>query len=83
MAAGLSLKSEKEEDSPDNKAAPVKEGHIVILKEDGTARALWKLAKVVEILEGRDRLIRAARIQLLSNDKPIQHMIPLESEMEH
>lgn len=67
-------------------AAPVKEGDIVILKEDGTARALWKLARVVETLDGRDGLIRVARVQLLSNDKtvhlrrPIQHLIPLESE---
>ena len=68
-------------------AAPVKEGDIVILKEDGTVRALWKLGRVVVALEGRDGLIRAARVQLLSNDKtihlrrPIQHLIPLESEM--
>ena len=34
-------------------------------------RALWKLGKVIETLEGRDGLIRAARVQLLSNDKTI------------
>ena len=34
-------------------AAPVKEGDIVIIKEDSTVRALWKLARFVEILEGR------------------------------
>ena len=50
-------------------------------------RALWKLGRVVKTLEGTDRLIRAAMVQLLSNDKtihirrPIQHLIPLELEM--
>ena len=50
---------------------PVKEGDIVILKEEGTARAFWKLAKVVETLVGRDGLIRTAKIKLLSSDKQI------------
>ena len=67
--------------------APVKEGDTVILKEDDTARALWKLAKIVETVKGRDGLIRAAKVQILSKDKnihlrrPIQHLIPLEAEV--
>ena len=65
----------------------IKNGDIVLLKEDSTARALWKLAKVIETLEGRDGLIRAARVQLFSNDKmsylrrPIQHLILLEADL--
>ena len=75
----LSLRERRAVQTRRADAAPVKEGDIVILKEDGTARALWKLARVVETLEGRGGLIRAARVQLLSNDKtiylrrPIQH----------
>ena len=68
------------------KAEPIREGDIVVLKEEGTTRALWKLAKVIETLPGRDGLIRAAKIQLLSGYKliqlrrPIQHLVPLEAE---
>ena len=43
----------------------VKEGDIVILKEEGTARCLWKLAKIIEAIKGRDGAIRSARIQLM------------------
>jgi len=42
----------------------IKEGDVVILKEDGTARCLWKLAKIIETIKGRDGTIRSARIQL-------------------
>ena len=64
----------------------IKAGDIVLLREDGTVRALWKLAKIVEPIMGRDGQIRSAKIQLLSKDKviklrrPIQHLIPLEVE---
>ena len=63
----------------------VKEGDVVILKEDGTSRCLWKLARVVEAIKGRDGAIRSARIKLLRGDRsiclrrPIQHLIPLEA----
>ena len=63
----------------------VKEGDVVILKEDGTSKCLWKLACVVEAIKGRDGAIRSARIKLLRGDRsiclrrPIQHLIPLEA----
>lgn len=72
--------------SNDN-ARKVKVGDIVILKEEGTARCLWKLAKVTETLEGRDGKIRSAKIQVLSKEKviqlrrPIQHLVPLEADI--
>ena len=59
----------------------------MILKEDGTAKCLWKLAKVTETLEGRDGKVRSAKIQVLSKEKvinlrhPIQHLIPLETDV--
>ena len=67
------------------KSQQIKIGDVVILREDGTARSLWKLAKVIELLKGRDNMIRSARVQVLSKDKvtelrrPIQHLIPLEA----
>ena len=62
----------------------IKVGDVVLLREDGTACALWKLAKVVESTEGRDGLVQFSIVQLLSKEKlaklcrPIQHLIPLE-----
>ena len=65
--------------------AKLKVGDIVILKNDSVARAFWKLAKVEELLPGRDRT--AAVITVLhrtssnSNQRlrrPIQHLIPTE-----
>ena len=62
-------------------------GDVVLLKEDGTARCLWRLAEVRELIPSRDGtvLVRAAKIQVLSADKqivmlrrPIQLLIPLE-----
>ena len=32
----------------------IKAGDIVLLRKDGTVRALWKLAKMVEPIMGRD-----------------------------
>jgi len=57
----------------------INEGDVVVLKEDGTARCLWKLAKITELILGRDGRVRAAKVQLLSKDKitiirrPVQH----------
>ena len=63
----------------------VKKGDIVILKDEHTARGWWKLARVVELLVGRDNQVRAAKIWVLSSQRkpmilrrPIQVLIPLE-----
>jgi len=64
----------------------VKEGDTVILKEDDTIQILWKIARFVETLKGRDGKIRAAKIKLMSNDKitdlrhPIQYLTLLEAD---
>jgi len=59
---------------------------VVILKEEGTARRLWKLAKVIETIKGRDGAIRSAKIKLMRGDwsvilrRPVQHLVPLEAD---
>ena len=35
----------------------VREGDIVILKEEGTVRCLWKLARIIEVIKGRDEAV--------------------------
>ena len=60
----------------------------MVLKNDGTARCLWKIAKVTKLIESKDGKIRAAEIQVLgSNEKrgtaiilrrPLHLLIPME-----
>ena len=70
-----------------NVNAKCKVGDVVILKNDSVARAFWKLAKVEELLTGRDGNVRAAIVTVprgaSSNSnqrlrRPIQHLIPTE-----
>ena len=62
----------------------IQPGDIVILKDDLTSRCWWKLARVIELLKGRDDQVQAAQVQVLSTNKttilrrPIQLLIPLE-----
>ena len=64
----------------------IQAGDVVVLKEDGTSRYLWKLAKVTETIEGHDGAIRTAKVQWLNKNKviqltrPIQHLVPLEAD---
>ena len=68
-----------------NNQAVLKEGDVVLLRNEGTARCLWKLAKVTQLLPGRDGIVRAAKVQVLNTDKrlvmlrrPVQYLVPLE-----
>ena len=65
---------------------PISVGDIVILKNESSPRLFWKVARVEELLPGRDNVIRSARICVLSESnkktmllrRPVQHLIPLE-----
>ena len=84
----LSLRERASERSKkQSKESPISVGDIVIVKSDLTTRNFWKLAKVEELLHGRDGQIRSAKIKVASsndNRKPqvlhrvIQHLIPVE-----
>lgn len=63
------------------------QGDVVLLRNEGTAQCLWKLAKIVELLRipGRDGIVRAPKVQVLNTDRrlinlrrPIQYLVPLE-----
>jgi hypothetical protein len=60
-------------------------GDIVILKNDSTSRNFWKLAKIEELLPGRDGTIRSAVVKVATDTrKPVllkrvtQQLIPIE-----
>ena len=85
----LSLQKRPTTKSANGNPATVRVGDIVILKNDSTSRAFWKLAKVEELLPGNDGKIRAAMVkvpringksQLLK--RVVQHLIPIEVQAE-
>ena len=59
----------------------------MILKNDGTARCFWKIAKIAKLIEGKDGKTRSAKIRVMgSNDsrsvitlkRPLHLLIPTE-----
>ena len=61
-------------------------GDIVLLRNEGKPHAFWKLAKVTELVRGRDGAVSSAKILCLTSSKekttelrrPVQHLVPLE-----
>ena len=56
-------------------------GEIVILRDDDLPRRMWKLAKVTELIRGRDSQIRAAKVKLPNKnilERSINYLYPLE-----
>uniref|UniRef100_A0A914X7S0 Integrase catalytic domain-containing protein n=1 Tax=Plectus sambesii TaxID=2011161 RepID=A0A914X7S0_9BILA len=56
-------------------------GEVVLLKEEGAPRGVWKLGKIVDVTQGRGNEIRSAKIQLPNQSflkRPINLLYPLE-----
>ena len=57
---------------------------IFIVKNEQVKRAVWKMGRVVGLLTGNDASIRAARIEVSSNNgkqvlqRSLKHLVPLE-----
>ena len=58
---------------------------MVILKDEKVARNFWKLAKVIELLNGADGITRAALINVAAENGPpkimqrsIKQLIPMD-----
>ena len=70
-----------------SKVPHVKVGDLVILKNDGTARCFWKIAKIAKLIEGKDGKTRAAEIRVMGSKesrsaitlkRPLRLLIPTE-----
>ena len=60
----LGLRENSQRQKKNQRVTPtIQLGDIVILKDDLTLRAWWKLARVIELLSGRDNQVRAARAE--------------------
>ena len=46
-----------------------KVGEVVLLKDDKSARSLWKLAKIVELIPSQDNEMRAAKVRVVNSDE--------------
>ena len=64
----------------------VKVGDVVLLSDEGSKRAFWKLALVNELLPGEDGHVRAAVIRVANKQGParllkrsVRHLIPIEA----
>ena len=54
---------------------------MVILRDNGLPRRAWKLAKVVELIKGKDSQIRSAKIELFNEtilERAASYLYPLE-----
>ena len=60
-------------------------GEVVLLRSDSKLRGLWKLARVQQVLRGKDGWVRGAVLRVPSGDsgsnilrRPLQYLHPLE-----
>ena len=56
-------------------------GEIVILRDNGLPRRAWKLAKVIELIKGKDTQIRLVRVQQFNktiSERAVNYLYPLE-----
>lgn len=72
-------------DKSRQKESNVKEGDVVIVKEENTPRSTWRLGHVKELIKGQDDKVRGALViaagkqkKLTELKRPIQHLIPVE-----
>ena len=62
---------------------PVSIDDVVILHDQGTSqRAFWKLARIADLIKGRDGKVRGARVLVAGKktliERPLQELFPLE-----
>ena len=62
---------------------PVSINDVVILRDQGTSqRAFWKLARITDLIKGRDGKVRGARVLVVGKktliERPLQELFPLE-----
>ena len=64
----------------DEALLPYAKGDVVLIKKDNSSRIYWPLARVTELVKGRDGLIRSAFVTLNGRKlkRPINQIYPLE-----
>ena len=54
----------------------VKEGKVVIIKNDECNRGRWDLGIIIKLIKGRDGVVRAAKLRAGKSylERPVQHL---------
>ncbi|XP_078384079.1 uncharacterized protein LOC144666532 [Oculina patagonica] len=62
------------------KPCTLKVGDVVIVRGDESNRGKWSLGVIVDLFEGRDGVVRAAKLRAGKPflERPVQHLFPLE-----
>jgi len=85
----LELKERSQVRPKGSKKRSISIGDIVLLKNDATSRAFWKLGKVKELISGRDGNVCAAVVKSVSDSgrpsrlrRVVQHLVPIEVKVQ-
>lgn len=65
-----------------HKNQPIKIGEVVLIKEENIPREKWKMGRIVQLIEGRDGLVRAVMVKTASGTgkRAVQNLCSLEVE---
>ena len=79
---------EKKERKKTTQSRVIKQEDVVCIHEDKVARQRWKLGTVKSLIHGRDNLVRAAVVQMVSErrteiNRQVQKLCPVEVSNEH
>ena len=85
----IELKERSQVGSKGSKKRRISIGDLVLLKNDSTSRAFWKLGKVEELIPGKDGNVRAAVVKVANNSgrpshlrRVVQHLVPIEVKVQ-
>ena len=76
----LTALRERHRGNHENKTVSLKIGDVVIVRSEERSRGKWTLGVVTELFEGRDGVVRAARVRTGKThlERAVQHLYPLE-----
>ena len=60
----------------------IEEGDVVLIKDEERNRGKWKIGIVVNLIRGRDGIVRAAKLRTGTThiERAVQHLYPMELE---
>ena len=66
----------------------IKNGELVIIKDEQCKRSFWKMGRVIELIKSKDGIVRSVSVKVASGNgtailkRPLQLLIPLEINVE-
>ena len=88
LLALLERHSNQKRKEPNSGNVNLKNGDVVLIKDENKSRLLWRKGKVTKFLDSRDNKIRGVELLVYQEktrktctiNRPIQHLVPLEVE---